>query len=463
MEKNITDKYIGVISSVESQIVQVACDGQYMPSFSELLIVGDDERIRLEVHSYSSFNRLHCLSFTPKSFISRGMRVFGTGNTIRIPAGHEVLGRVINLFGEPCDGGKTLENTSLIPIYTSSQKYKTIVSPNEIIETGIKSIDFFIPFLKGGKIGFVGGAGLGKTVLLTELLRNITLGHQGISVFVGIGERIREGQELWTRLKKAGTLAKTALLFGQMNENAAVRFRIAFAATTLAQHFRDVEKQDVLFFVDNVFRFIQAGSELSSLLQSIPSEMGYQATLETEVANFENMLVSTADASITSIQTIYVPSDELSDPSVTAIMAHVDSVLILSRGIAARNLYPPIDPLRSTSSARRKEIVGAKHYELITKVLQMLSSYDRLSRIVAIVGESELSGQDQLTFQRAKKIINYMTQPFFTTETQTGRPGVFVPKEKTLRDVELILSGKFDMLPTEKLLNIGSLDETGIL
>ncbi len=462
MEKNLKT-FTGKIIAVSGQIITVEYEGDTLPSYLEILTSSENQDIKLEVVSYLRGKKLLCISFSPKKFLYRNMKVISTNNPLTIPAGTGILGRVINLFGKPQDNKGELKDVKNLPIYSQPPSFNLVKSTEEIIETGIKQIDFFAPFLKGGKIGFVGGAGVGKTILLTELLRNITTKHKGVSVFTGIGERIREGHELVETLKNSGVIDKCALVFGQMNENAAVRFRIAWAGATLAEYFRDQEKSDVLFFVDNAFRFVQAGSELSALMESIPSELGYQATMETEVASFENRLISTENAAITSIQTIYVPGDELSDPSVATIMSHVDSVLVLSRSLASRGMYPPVDALKSSSAALRKAVIGEEHYKIVTQVLEMLNDYNRLSRIVAIVGEGELSAKDQLSYQRAKKILNYMTQPFFTTESQTGRKGQFVPKAKTIRDVNLILSGKADFIPVEKLLYIGSLDDLGIL
>lgn len=298
--------------------------------------------------------------------------------------------------------------------------------------------------------------------MMTELLQNITYQHEGVAVFSGIGERIREGHELAESLEASGVIDRVALIFGQMNENAVIRYRVAWAGTALAEYFRDQEGKDVLFFVDNAYRFIQAGSEVSALLGAIPSELGYQATLETEVANFENRLVATNKASITSIQTVYVPADELGDIGVSTIMSHLDSVVILSRNIAARGFYPPIDALRSSSRVLNKTLIGDKHYQTVTKAIELLHNHERLSRIVAIVGEAELSPYDQQVFQRAKKLLHYMTQPFFTTENQTGKKGVSVSRQTTVEDVEQIISGKIDQVPAEKLMFIGSLKEAGL-
>lgn len=416
----------------------------------------------MEVYAYSNAQSLYCLSLTAKSGLRRDLIVESTGRPLSIPVGTNVLGRVINLFGEVQDNGPALTGVKYTPIHHAGPTYNLVKTAAELIETGIKQIDFFTPFVKGGKIGFIGGAGVGKTVLMTELLRNITVSHEGVSVFGGIGERIREGKELWESLKKSGVLDKTALIYGQMNENAAVRFRIAAAAAGMAEYFRDLEKKDVLFFVDNVFRFIQAGNEVATLLGSIPSELGYQATLESEIANFENRLVSTENGSITSIQAVYVPSDELNDPGVVAIMSHLDSVLVLSRNLASRGLFPPVDVLKSSSTMLSRWLIGEDHYETANRAREILRSYDSLSRFVAIVGEAELSKNDRTVYQRGRKLMNYMTQPFFTAEAQTGRTGVFVPRAKTIRDVKSIIEGELDEVLAEKLLYIGSLDDPGL-
>ena len=455
-------EFKGKVKSVKGQIIEVEHDGSMLPTLYEILSCPEKPEIKLETYAYSDNNTIYCLSLTSRVWLSRGMGVVSTGSPLTIPVGKKVLGRVINLFGKTQDGNSELSGTRLLPIHNEAPTYNLIKASIELIETGIKQIDFFTPLIKGGKIGFVGGAGVGKTVLMTELLRNITFSHSGVSVFAGIGERIREGKELLESLRKSGVLDKIALLFGQMNENAAVRFRVAAAAATVAEYFRDVEKQDVLFFVDNIFRFVQAGNEVSTLLGAIPSELGYQATLESEIAKFENRLVTTENASITSIQAVYVPADEFSDPAVTTIMSQLDSVLVLSRSIAARGFYPPIDVLRSSSTVINRRIIGETHYETVTKSLELLHTFERLSRFVAIVGEAELSPADQTLYARGQKLANFMTQPFYTIEVQTGRKGAWVSRERTIKDVGGIISGKYDGVPAEKFLYIGSIDETGI-
>ncbi len=464
MEKTVDNhRFIGRVNGVRGQIVEVAYDdGTFVPKFFDILTSPDKPGVKLEVFAYAAHNILNCLSLSKRNLLYRNMPIISTGKPIVIPVGSNVLGRVFNIFGEVQDNKGPMGKTDFVAINGKNENLGSVVTSTEILETGIKQIDFFTPFIKGGKIGFVGGAGVGKTVLMTELLRNITYKHKGVSVFAGIGERIREGHELMKSLESSKVIDRVAMVFGQMNENAIIRMRVAWAAATLAEYFRDHEKKDVLFFADNVYRFVQAGAEVSAVLGSIPSELGYQATLETEISNFENRLVSSPTGSITSIQTVYVPADELSDVGVAAVISHLDGVVILSRNLASRGLYPPIDPLRSSSSTLSKRTLGEDHYTAATTALEMLHTHQRLSRIVAIVGEAELSPYDQQIYQRARKIINYMTQPFFTTESQTGKKGVIVPRETTVSDCQQIISGKLDHVPAPLFLSIGSLQDAKI-
>jgi F-type H+-transporting ATPase subunit beta len=457
-------EFHGRVRGVRGQIVEVEYDDtSVLPKFFEILTSPDNPKVKLEVYAYSGDNSLYCLSLTKRKHLERAMPIISTGGPLKVPVGEKILGRVFNLFGYPVDNKGELGDVKYLPIYREEQGTANVITSQEILETGIKQIDFLTPFVKGGRIGFVGGAGVGKTVLMTELLHNITYKHEGYSIFAGIGERIREGHELMKELEASKVISRVALIFGQMNENAIIRFRVAWAAATLAEFFRDEWKKDVLFFADNVYRFIQAGAEVSAVLGSIPSELGYQATLETEISNFENRLVSTTDASITSCQTVYVPADELSDVGVAAILSHLDAQVILSRDRASRGFYPPIDPLVSTSSTLNKRIVGEKHYEVATRALEAINEHQRLSRIVAIVGEAELSPNDQVVYSRAKKLYAYMTQPFYTTETQTGKKGAYVERNATILDVEMILSGKLDQVPEDKLMYIGSIAEAKLV
>ena len=457
-------EFSGRIIGVWGQIVEVEYDEtNHLPNYYEILTSPENADVKLEVYSFTDHHSLFCLSLSKKRYLYRGMPISTTGSPLTVPAGENILGRVINIFGEPQDNKGPLGDVQWLPVYTKNPKVSTVKTTPEIIETGIKILDFFTPFLKGGKIGFIGGAGVGKTVLMTELLRNITYKHKGIGLFAGLGERIREGHELMLSLEAAKVIDRVALIFAQMNENSILRFRVAWSAVTLAEYFRDVKKTDVLFFSDNVYRFIQAGAEVSSIMGIIPSELGYQATLETEISNFENRLISTDSGAITSAQTVYVPADELSDVGVTSILSHLDGVVILSRTIASRGFYPPVDPLLTSASTLSRPIVGDLHYETATKAIELLQNHQRLSRIVAIIGESELSPYDQLVFKRGKKLLNYMPQPFYTTQSQTGRLGVEVPRQKTIGDVKSILSGALDKIPEDKFLYIGSLESAKLI
>ncbi len=452
----------GIIISVNGQIAEVLIETPQLPALQEVMVAGSDPNIRLEVY-YQFKKSIKCLILSNNTKIYRGMKVFGTGSKLSIPVSPEVLGRIINLFGEPQDNSTPINASNRVSIYSKAPPLNLLRSKPEIQETGIKAIDFLTPILRGGKVGLVGGAGVGKTILITEILHNFTLKQQGVSIFAGIGERIREGQELYQRLAASGVLANTTVVLGQMNENAAIRFRVGLAAITLAEYFRDVQKRDVLFFVDNMFRYIQAGNEVSTLLGLIPSEQGYQPTLQSDVATIEDRLSSTDSAAITSVQTVYVPSDEITDAGVNTIISFLDTAIVLSRSIAQLGIYPPIDLTLSATSTISKEIIGKQHYDVLTDFQRLLEHYNKLSHIVDIIGEQELSTEDQILLNRTKKIINYLTQPFFVAEAQTRKKGVYVTRQQTIADIQLILSGKLDSLDTEKFQNIGGLHEAKLI
>lgn len=453
----------GRIQTINDQIASIQITSVEQPKLLEILTCPDDPTVSLEVY-YQAENVSMCLILSNMSKIYRGMAIVGTGLSLTVPSSEKVLGRVINLFGEPQDGQGPIKSDKHIPIYSVTPPLSTIKSSFEVLETGIKAIDFLTPFLKGGKIGFIGGAGVGKTVLMTELIHNIT-GREtkSVSVFAGVGERIREGQELYQRLKSTGVMDRTTMVLGQMNENAAIRYRVGLAATAIAEDLRDQHKKDVLFFMDNMFRFVQAGNEVATILGTIPSEQAYQATLQSEVSEIEDRLVSTDNGSITSIQAVYVPSDEITDAGVNTILPFFDTAVVLSRSIAQLGIYPPIDIGQSSSSTLSRTIIGLEHFQTLTEFQILLDQYNKLVHIVTIVGESELSASDQQTFHRVKKVINYLTQPFFVTEVQTSRKGVYIPKQNTINDIKLILSGKLDGVPEEKLLYIGSLADAKII
>lgn len=456
MEK-INKQFVGRVYGVQGQIVLVHSESDYRPSLRELLTAEDVPSVQMEVHSYSDNDILSCLLLSSREDLSRNMRIVTQGTTLSIPVGTCVLGRAINLYGYPVDGGKALEYTDARPIHPITRTAALKPQPErKLLETGIKIIDFFAPIIEGGRLGLVGGAGVGKTALMTEMIRNLNKTHPGVTIFAGIGERIREGYELRALLEKTGALAKTALIVGHINENAAIRFKVGAAAVTLAEYFRDEEKTDVLFFADNIFRFVQAGNELSTLLGEIPSEFGYQSTLQTQVAEFENRLVSTDKNSITSVQAIYVPADELTDPAVSAAIPYFEAIAVLSREMSQEGRYPAVDILKSKSTALDRSHADDRHFKAVTAAIEALNQYERLARIVTIIGESELSAQDRIVYERAMRLRNYMTQLTVTAEEQTGRPGVFVNRADAIADVEAILGGKFDSVPVEKFMYIAT-------
>jgi len=454
----------GVISSINGQIATVEIETEQFPTLFEILGSPEDPQVILEIFSESKTTAFcHILSNADRLY--RGMKVIGSGTDLKIPVGPSVLGRIIDLFGTPRDNGGPISQTNKTSIYSKAPPLSIIKSSSNIVETGIKAIDFLTPIQKGGKVGFIGGAGVGKTILLTELLHNITLKEsKGVfSVFAGVGERIREGQELHQRLKESGVLPKTVIVLGQMNENAAIRFRVALAAVAQAEYFRDTVKSDVLFFIDNMFRFVAAGAEVATLLGTIPSEQAYQATLQTEISSLEDRLIPTENGTITSFQSVYVPADEITDAGVVAVTSFLDTAIFLSRSVAQKGIYPPIDLYQSSSSTLSRAFLGEVHFKAFTEFQKLLDNYNKLSHIVAIVGEEELSAENRILYNRTKKIINYLTQPFFMTEGQTGRKGVFVPRNTIINDIAVILSGKLDNISADKFMYLGSLKDGGLI
>ncbi|MFP4022703.1 MAG: F0F1 ATP synthase subunit beta [Candidatus Paceibacterota bacterium] len=456
-------KFLGRVQGLRGQVVRIVCETDYRPAVRELLMAEGESGAYMEVYSYLDDHTINALLLSSPRSVSRYTRVATTGGQISFPVGKGVLGRVMDLYGKPQDEKGAIKVTSTRSIYTEAGDVNKFKAPDlKIQETGIKAIDFFAPLPRGGKLGIIGGAGVGKTVLLTELLHNIEQQKDTVSIFAGIGERVREGHELWKTLESNGLIEKTAMIMGNVNENAAVRFRVAWAAASLAEYFRDVEKQNVLFFVDNMFRFVQAGGELSTLLGNIPSEFGYQPTLQTEVAQFEDRIKSTADRYITSVQTVYVPADELTNPVVSTTLPHLDAAIVLSRDVAQEGRLPAIDPFRSQSSIVTKTDLGEKHYRAVTKAVELLNQFSRLNRIVAIVGEEELSVENRKIYRRARQLMNYMTQPFFSAKVHTGREGKFVKRDDLVNDVCEIVTGSFDELLAEDFKFIGDLKDAGI-
>jgi F-type H+-transporting ATPase subunit beta len=450
----------GLIVGIKGQIIEVEFKNS-QPSIHDILVLENDPSVKMQVAIPNGASSFFCLSLSSNEKLCRGLRVINTRKSILIPTGPGVLGRAMNIFGESIDGLGPIKTETERPIYSESLDYSEIIKHDEILETGIKVIDFFSPMTRGGKIGLFGGAGVGKTILLTEIIHNIIIlrKKEGVSVFAGIGERIREGHELYHTLAEKNVLPSVSLILGTMGENPAIRFLTGYSAVTLAEYLRDNLKKDVLFFIDNIFRYAQAGNELSVLMNTIPSEDGYQATLTSEMASLHERLISNKSNSITSIEAIYIPNDDILDQGVQAVFPYLDSSVVLSRGIYQEGLLPAVDLLSSSSANLNPEIVGQLHYDTVLKALNLLKQASSLDRIVSLVGESELSPKDKLVYQRAKKLRNFMTQNFFVTENQTGRKGSYVPRETTVSDVNDILLGKFDDVTDEKFSFIGSVKE----
>jgi len=455
-EKNIN--WDGHILSVRGKIVEVEFY-KNPPFIKEILVLKENPEVWLEVHSISRKNIFLCLSLTGSERLFRNAKVKRTGKSLEVPVGKELLGRVIDIFGNPRDGLPPLKIKEKRTIYQSPPPYQEIILKKELIETGIKVIDFFVPLRKGEELGLFGGAGLGKTVLLIELMHNIVFFRKELSIFAGLGERIREGHELYETLKKTNVLPSTALVFGQMNESAAIRFKVGFVAATIAEYFRDFQKENVFFFIDNIYRFVQAGNELSTMLSTIPSEDGYQPTLNSEIGQLQERLVSTKNGSITSVQAIYVPADDITDSGVQAVLPYFDSVVILSRDVYQEGRYPAVDILASSSSVIDAAILGQEHYDALLEAKRILERYKYLRRIVSIVGEAELSLEDRTIYYRAKKLLNFMTQNLFTVTEQTGIPGQYVKRKETVKGVKAILEGELDRVPEKSFLYIGSLND----
>ena len=454
----LNKKLDGVIVQIISSVVDVKFP-THLPMQNELLIVDSgDRKVKIEVMNHIDDSTVRCISLEPTEGFSRGMHVTATGETIKVPVGNITLGRVFNALGEPIDNKGAVEGLTR-SIYREAPSL-TEQNPNtEIFETGIKVIDLLTPYAKGGKIGLFGGAGVGKTVLILELIHNITNHHGGRSIFTGVGERSREGYEMIQEMTEARTLQNTALVFGQMNESPGARMRAAFTGLTMAEYFRDVQKQDVLLFIDNIFRFIQAGSEISALLGRMPSAVGYQPTLSTELGALEERICNTQKGSITSIQAVYVPADDLTDPAPATLFGHLDAITVLSRKIVEQGIYPAIDPLESTSRILEPEIVGEEHYETAKRALETLQRYNELQDIIAILGMDELNSEDKLTVFRARKLQRFFSQPFHVASVYTGTPGKYVPVQNTVKCCRAILDGKTDNIPESQFYLIGDLTD----
>jgi len=450
----------GTIKSINGHIAEVEfLEGQ--PSPRDILILEQDNRIKMQVHSNVGSNRALCIVLSQVAALHRDAVVLSTQKPLDIPVGKEILGRIINVFGESEDGQGDIIASDRVSIFSDQIPFENVVVPGEVLPTGIKAIDFFCPLLRGGKVGLFGGAGVGKTILLTEIIHNIVTVHKedNVSVFAGVGERVREGEELYTTLKESGVLPNVSFVVGQMGENSAVRFTTALAGAAIAGYFRDKLKKNVLFFIDNMFRFAQAGYELGSLTNNLPSEGGYQATLSSEMAHLHERLVSTKETAITTFEAIYVPSDDITDYAVQEIFPYLDSSLILSRNVYQEARFPAVDLLSSNSSALSVETVGDLHYQTLLSCQSLLKKAVTLERVVSLIGLSELSPDDQKVYKRAQLVKNYMTQNFFVLENQTARKGAYVALSDTVTDVADILGGKYDELEPEKLLYVGNLKE----
>ena len=452
---------VGKIVSIVGVVLDVKFENeQSLPNLLNALVIKlGDQEIVAEVAQHIGDDTVRCIAMSATDGLVRGMEVIDTGKPIAVPVGNKTLGRIFNVLGEPVDGFEAPKDAPRDPIHRAAPEFNEIAGSAEILETGIKVVDLLAPYLKGGKIGLFGGAGVGKTVLIQELINNVAKQHGGISVFSGVGERTREGNDLYFEMKESGVLNKTALVFGQMNEPPGARMRVALSGLTMAEYFRDKENQDVLLFIDNIFRFTQAGSEVSALLGRMPSAVGYQPTLATEMGALQERITSTKQGSITSVQAVYVPADDLTDPAPATTFTHLDAKTVLSRSIASLGIYPAVDPLESTSRVLDPNIVGEEHYAVARGVQSILQRYKELQDIIAILGMDELGDKDKLIVARARKIQRFLSQPFTVGEQFTGIPGKYVPVKETIRGFKEILEGKHDDLPESAFLFVGSIDE----
>ncbi len=449
----------GKIVQVMGPVVDVYFEGE-LPSLKEALTVEvDGKRLVMEVSQHIGAGTVRCIMLAASEGLHKDMEVTSQGSAISVPVGRKCLGRLFNVTGETIDGLQSLENEQHWEIHRRPPSFDEQSAETQILETGIKVIDLLTPYAKGGKIGLFGGAGVGKTVLIQELITNIANEHGGYSIFTGVGERSREGNDLWNEMKESGVINKTALVFGQMNEPPGARMRVAETGLTMAEYFRDVEHQDVLLFIDNIFRFVQAGSEVSALLGRMPSAVGYQPTLATDVGELEERITSTRNGSITSVQAVYVPADDLTDPAPATTFAHLDATTVLSRKIVEKGIYPAVDPLESNSRILEADIVGEEHYEVARRVQEYLQKYKELQDIIAILGMEELSEEDKQTVYRARKIEKFLSQPFHVAEMFTGLKGVYVPVAETVRGFKAIIDGEVDDIPEQAFFNVGTLDD----
>ena len=451
----------GRIVQVSGPVVDVEFEKGHMPKLRTALTVdvAGEKRV-MEVSQLLENNTVRCIILAESEGLARDMEVIDTGEPVKVPVGDATIGRMFNVLGEPIDGGDPVpEDTERWPIHRKAHGFFEQNTSAEILETGIKVIDLLEPYQKGGKIGLFGGAGVGKTVLIQELIHNVAMEHGGYSIFTGVGERSREGNDLFSEMKESGTIDKTAMVFGQMNESPGVRMRVALTGLTMAEYFRDKKNLDVLLFIDNIFRFVQAGSEVSTLLGRMPSAVGYQPTLANEMGALQERITSTSSGSVTSVQAVYVPADDLTDPAPATTFTHLDATTVLSRKVAEQGIYPAVDPLASTSRILTSEIVGEEHYYTARKVQEYLQKYNELQDIIAILGMEELSDADKAVVNRARKIIRFFSQPFFVAEKFTGVQGCYVPVKETVKGFKEIVEGKHDDLPEAAFYNVGTIEE----
>ena len=451
----------GLTTQIIGPVIDVEFQAGNLPEIYDALEIytEDGTKIVAEVQQLLGENKVRSVAMSSTDGLQRGMKAINTKNPIEIPVGKEILGRILNVLGEPVDEMGEINTEMKLPIHRPSPKLVDQNTNVEILETGIKAIDLLQPYQKGGKIGLFGGAGVGKTVLIMELIHNIASEHSGVSVFGGVGERTREGNDLWNEMKESGVLDKVALIYGQMNEPPGARMRVGLSALTAAEYYRDFSKQDVLLFVDNIFRFVQAGSEVSALLGRMPSAVGYQPTLANEMGELQERITSTKDGSITSVQAIYVPADDLTDPAPATTFSHLDASTVLSRQIASLGIYPAVDPLASNSRVLDPQVIGEEHYNVARRVLEVLQKYKDLQDIIAILGMDELSEEDKETVNRARKIQRFLSQPFFVAEQFSGIPGKYVKLEDSIKGFKEILDGKHDDLPEQAFYMVGTIEE----
>ena len=452
---------VGKITQIIGAVLDIKFTEGNLPEINDAIEIKTNEgkRLVVEVSQHLGDDTVRCIAMGPTDGLVRGMDAVATGAAISVPVGEATLGRMFNVLGEPIDEIDAPTDVEYMPIHRKAPAFEEQATSTEMLETGIKVVDLLCPYQKGGKIGLFGGAGVGKTVLIQELITNVATQHGGYSIFTGVGERSREGNDLWNEMKESGVINKTALVFGQMNEPPGARMRVAETGLTMAEYFRDKQHQDVLLFIDNIFRFIQAGSEVSALLGRMPSAVGYQPTLATDVGELQERITSTKNGSITSVQAVYVPADDLTDPAPATTFAHLDATTVLSRKIVEKGIYPAVDPLESNSRILEADVVGEEHYEVACKVQEYLQKYKELQDIIAILGMEELSDDDKLSVYRARKIEKFLSQPFHVAETFTGLKGVYVPIKETVRGFKAIVDGEVDDLPEMAFFNVGTIDD----